>query len=80
LPGLLWTLARNRHHSLPQSVFEIGEVTFLDPATDTGARERLHAAFAAVAPKIGFAEVRAFAETVTRELGWPFRRPRPVVS
>lgn len=76
IPELLWTLARNRHHSLPQSIFEVGEVTFQDENADTKAREHLHAAVAIIAPKIGFAEVRALAETIARELGWSFR-PEP---
>lgn len=83
LPGLLWTLARNRHNPLPQEVFEVAEVTFLEapgsaqpgqgPAADTGAAERLHAGFAQIAAKTGFAEARALLEAVVRELGWPLR-------
>lgn len=72
LPGLLGTFARNRHNSLPQDIFEVGEVTFVDPEADTGARERIQAAFAQIATKTGFAEIRALAQAITRDLGWPF--------
>ncbi len=42
MPGLLATLARNRHNPLPQGIFEIGNVTFVDPEAETGARDRRH--------------------------------------
>jgi phenylalanyl-tRNA synthetase beta chain len=73
LPGLLSTLARNRHNALPQEIFELGEVTFLDKEAETGAREHLHLSFALISPKAGFADGRALVEAVTRELGWPLR-------
>ena len=73
LPGLLWTLARNRHNPLPQEIFEVAEVTFVDETSDTGAAERLHAGFAQIAAKTGFAEARALIEAVVRELGWPLK-------
>lgn len=73
LPGLLSTLARNRHNALPQEIFELGEVTFLDKEAETGASEHLHLGFALISPKAGFADGRALVEAVTRELGWPLR-------
>jgi len=71
LPGILPTLARNRHHPLPQQVFEAGDVTLVDPAAETGGRERRHLAFGLIAPRAGFADLRALCEAVARELGWP---------
>jgi phenylalanyl-tRNA synthetase beta chain len=73
LPGLLLTLARNRHHPLPQAIFEAGDVTFVRAEAETGAEERPHVAFALISPKAGFADVRALAEAVLRELGWELR-------
>ncbi|MCA9727454.1 MAG: phenylalanine--tRNA ligase subunit beta [Candidatus Eisenbacteria bacterium] len=73
LPGLLTTLARNRHNALPQEIFELSEVTLRDPGAETGAAEHLQLALAAIAPKIGFAECRALLESIAAELGWPLR-------
>ncbi len=73
LPGLLQTLARNRSNPLPQAVFEVGEVTFLDPDAETGARDRPHLAFGLISPKAGFADLRALVEAVVREFARPLR-------
>jgi phenylalanyl-tRNA synthetase beta chain len=67
IPGLLQILSQNRHRPLPQSLFEIGDVTFLDAKSETGAREERHLALAIVHPKAGFAEVKAAAEAIARE-------------
>lgn len=72
-PGLLATLARNRHNALPQEIFELGEVTLLDRDAETGAREILHLGVAVISPKVGFADGRALIEALTRELGWRLR-------
>jgi phenylalanyl-tRNA synthetase beta chain len=73
VPGLLQTLARNRHNPLPQAIFELGDVTFVGANAETGAEERRHLAFALISPKAGFAELRALVEAVVRELGWELR-------
>ncbi|MBK8230294.1 MAG: phenylalanine--tRNA ligase subunit beta [Candidatus Eisenbacteria bacterium] len=69
LPGLLQTFARNRHHPLPQRIFEVGDVTYLDATAETGAREVRHLGLGVIAPHAGFAEARALAEAVVREWG-----------
>lgn len=76
LPGLLQTFARNRHNPLPQRIFEVGEVSFLDSGAETGAREWPYLAFGTIAPKVGFAEIRAEAEALAREAGVAFRPRR----
>lgn len=73
LPGVLGAFARNRHHPLPQRIFEIGDVTYLDPNAETGAREVRQLAFGLVAPHAGFAELRALAEALLREWGEALR-------
>ncbi len=67
LPGLLETFRRNLMNPLPQRVFEIGEVTLLDPAAETGARDVRHFACGMVAPRVGFEDVKAVAEAIRRE-------------
>ena len=73
LPGILHTFARNRSNPLPQEVFEVGDVTFMDPVAETGALELRHAALGLIGPKAGFADIRALAEAVVRECGRPLR-------
>jgi phenylalanyl-tRNA synthetase beta chain len=72
LPGILATLAGNRHNPLPQGIFEVGDVTLLDASAETGARDLRHLAFGLTAPRAGFAELRPLVEGVVREFGWPF--------
>ena len=69
LPGLLETLAANTHRELPQKLFEVGPVTFLDPEAETGAAERLFLASVWIDAHAGAAEARASCEAVLRELG-----------
>ncbi len=73
LPGIVQTFARNRSNPLPQQIFEVGDVTLLDPATETGAIEVRHAALGLIGPKAGFADIRALAEALAREFGRPLR-------
>jgi phenylalanyl-tRNA synthetase beta chain len=69
LPGLLDTFRRNVTHPLPQQIFEMGEVTLLDPAAETGARDRRHLACGVVAGRAGFEDAKAIAEALLREFG-----------
>jgi phenylalanyl-tRNA synthetase beta chain len=69
-PGLLATFAVNASHEMPQRVFEVGRVTTLDEASETGAAERHHAAAGLIGPQAGFTDARAVAEALLGELGW----------
>jgi phenylalanyl-tRNA synthetase beta chain len=70
LPGLLDTLSINTSAPLPQRIFELGNVSFLDEAAETGARERRIAAGAAIGPRVDYAEIRSVCEALLRELGF----------
>ena len=69
LPGLLDAFRRNLTHPLPQRIFEVGEVTHLDPAAETGARDDRDLAAGIVAPRASFEEGKALAEAILREFG-----------
>lgn len=69
LPGLLDTLALNKHHDLPQQIFEIGDCCFVDAQAETGAREERYAAAAMIGTRVGYADIRAVAEALAREMG-----------
>ncbi len=68
-PGLLETLAANKQYDLPQQLFEIGDVCFVDPAAETGAREERHAAVALLGTHVGYADIRAIVDALAHELG-----------
>ena len=70
LPGLLDTLAVNTDHELPQYIFEVGNVSAVDPSAETGAREHGRVAAAAIGPRVDFSLVRSICEALLRELGW----------
>jgi phenylalanyl-tRNA synthetase beta chain len=69
LPGLLDTLAVNTDHPLPQRIFEVGEVTHLDAAAETGAAESTRLAAVAIGPRVDFAAVRSTCEALLLEFG-----------
>ncbi len=75
LPGLLATLEHNLTQPLPQKIFEVGDVTRLDPAAETLARERRTFACAMIGTRCGFEDIKAVAEAILRELGvsWELR-------
>lgn len=70
LAGLLDTLAVNTDHELPQRLFEVGNISLLDPSVQTGAREIRQVAAAALGPRVDYAEIRSLAEALLREFGW----------
>lgn len=71
IPGLLQVFRHNLHQPLPQRIFEVGDVTWLDPEGETEAVEQRMIGFALVSPKAGFTDARALAEAVVREFGTP---------
>ncbi|RMF78636.1 MAG: phenylalanine--tRNA ligase subunit beta, partial [Planctomycetota bacterium] len=68
LPGLLETLAINKQHDLPQTIFEVGDCTFLDEAAETGACERRTAAAATIGTHVGYADIRAVVDAFVHEM------------
>ncbi len=68
LPGLLETLSANTHRELPQRLFEVGPVTFLDDTSETGAVEKLFLAMVMIDARAGAAEAVSACRAVLREL------------
>lgn len=80
LPGLMDALRSNRHHGLPQKIFEVDDVVLLDEDAETGARNARRAAATVVGEEAEFTYVRSVAEALLRELQveWtvePFEHP-----
>ncbi len=69
LPGLLETLAINKQYDLPQYLFEVGDCCFVDPETDTGAREERFVAACMIGTHVGYADIRAVADAFVHEMG-----------
>jgi phenylalanyl-tRNA synthetase beta chain len=69
LPGLLETLAINKQYDLPQHLFEVGDCCFVDPETETGAREERFVAVAMIGTHVGYADTRAVADAFVHEMG-----------
>jgi phenylalanyl-tRNA synthetase beta chain len=68
LPGLLKLFAANRGQGLPQRLCEVDDVVRLVPGHEEPA-EALHVAAGLLATTAGFADARALAESLGRELG-----------
>ncbi len=75
LPGLLKTLQINTHRELPQRIFEVGDITLLDPEAQTGTCEKRLVAGALTASTAGFADLRPSVQSLLAELGWQLRTP-----
>lgn len=69
LPGLLETLALNKQYDLPQQIFEVGDISRVDAAAETGAREERYAAAALIGTHTGYADARAVCDAFMREFG-----------
>jgi phenylalanyl-tRNA synthetase beta chain len=61
LPKLLELLSYNKHHEMPQRVFEVGDVVI-------GNKNRLRLAACITHARANFAEVRSYVQAVMREL------------
>lgn len=68
LPGILETLAINKQYELPQHLFEVGDCSFVDADAETGAREDRYVAAAMIGPHVGFADIRAVADSFSHEI------------
>jgi len=69
IPGLLQVFSRNKHHSLPQKIFEVGYVLLPDKKSETRTAERLHAAFAYQNPDASYSIIRSTLEAFLTSLG-----------
>lgn len=69
MTGIMETFVKNKKRAVPQRIFEIGPVTILNPAMETGVDEYRHLAFSVIGPDTGYAEVRAVLDSLLRELG-----------
>jgi|Deesub1362A_J573_1020465.scaffolds.fasta_scaffold00099_69 phenylalanyl-tRNA synthetase beta chain len=62
LPSLLEVLSLNKHHPMPQRLFEVGDVVI-------GGLNRLKVAAVSTHSRANFSEIRSVAQTLLKELG-----------
>jgi len=67
IPSLLKILNENRHHPLPQQIFELGIVI------DKKFKNKYNLAFAKIDAKANFTECKSLAEAVIRDIGLDFK-------
>jgi len=67
IPSLLKILNENRHHPLPQQIFELGIVV------DDQFKNKYNLAFAKIDAKANFTECKSYAESIIRDIGQDFK-------
>jgi phenylalanyl-tRNA synthetase beta chain len=69
LNGLLEFLEHNKHEDLPQKIFEVGEVVYLDPDTETRTRGVHKLAALVTHSHANFTEIKSLTDTFLTNLG-----------
>jgi len=69
IPSLMAVLKSNRRHTLPQRVFEVGDVVLLDDEFETGARSVRRVSALVIGEDGNLTYIKAVAEALLRELG-----------
>jgi len=69
MTGILETFQKNRRKTMPLKTFELGNVIFINPKTETGVNEYRHLAFGIIGPDAGYSEARSVLDSILRELG-----------
>lgn len=62
LPSLLGILKMNKHHDLPQKIFEVGEVVI-------GTKNRKYCCGVEIGAKVGFTQCKSIVEAIMKNLG-----------
>ena len=68
MTGIMETFHKNRRKAIPQRIFEIGNVIYVNPEMETGVNEYRHLAFGIIGPDTGYAEARMILDSVLGEL------------
>ncbi len=70
MTGVMETFYKNRRKTVPQRIFEVGNIMLINPKMETGTNEYRHLAFAIIGPETGYAEGRMVLDSVMRELNY----------
>lgn len=69
LPSLMKNLAKNRHESYPQRIFEVSDVIKINVKNETRTERRLHVAGVSCHPLANFTEIKSYVEALLNNLG-----------
>jgi phenylalanyl-tRNA synthetase beta chain len=69
VPKLLETFQANKHHDLPQKVFEIGEVVEITNKGDVKTDTDMSFSAGIIGPNAGFTEIKSVLDAIMRNLG-----------
>lgn len=72
IPGILKTIRENKHHKVPMSLFEVGDVTFKDSSLERGARNERHACAIYCGKRSAFEIVQGLLDRIMMILSIPF--------
>lgn len=67
--GLMEFLEDNKHEELPQKIFEVGDVAYLDPESETGTRIIKKIAAAVTHSNANFTEIKSITDSFVSNLG-----------
>ena len=78
--GLMEFLEDNKHEELPQKIFEVGDVAYIDPETETGTRIVKKIACAVTHSNANFTEIKSITDSFVSNIGLkmklePFNHP-----
>ena len=78
--GLMEFLEDNKHEELPQKIFEVGDVAYIDPDTETGTRIVKKIACAVTHSNANFTEIKSITDSFVSNIGLkmklePFNHP-----
>ncbi|MBC7090178.1 MAG: phenylalanine--tRNA ligase subunit beta, partial [Methanobacteriaceae archaeon] len=73
LNGLLEFLEANRHEDLPQRIFEIGDVVYIDKSQETNTRLVKKLAGAIIHSNANFTEIKSTVASIIKNLGYKFQ-------
>ncbi|MGB9844218.1 phenylalanine--tRNA ligase subunit beta [Methanothermobacter tenebrarum] len=73
LNGLLEFLEANRHEDLPQKIFEIGDVVYIDKTQETNTRLVKKLAGAIIHSNANFTEIKSTVAAIIENLGYKFQ-------
>ncbi|OGF63203.1 MAG: phenylalanine--tRNA ligase subunit beta [Candidatus Fischerbacteria bacterium RBG_13_37_8] len=68
MTGIMETFNKNRRKTVPQCLFEIGNILLIDSSRETGVSEYRHIAFSIIGPATGYAEIRMNLDALLHEL------------
>ncbi len=69
LPSLIYILQRNKPYSLPQKIFDVGDISRIDESLETKASREIFLSGAIIHPKVDFVETKSNIEAVMKALG-----------